>query len=194
MKCVKRIQTKFEDFVHRLCLHLQSFWAPWLIIGCMLFAVLVLGSPLKLYVLLGLIALFVIMVLIKPMNIIHGLIGTRGDIRLFFLMFFLINVLFAGIYYYGFFCNAGITYDCNQPHIEFELFKTTNDKGKLVISSRDEESLPSTCSNQDHYYYRTTCQWVLQNTILTSLMQEPTDFFSASGIWLPRDTLQGQFL
>ena len=98
-------------------------------------------------------------------------------------MFFLINVLFAGIYYYGFFCNAGITYDCNQPHIEFELFKTTNDKGKLVISSRDEESLPSTCSNQDHYYYRTTCQWVLQNTILTSLMQEPTDFFSASGTY-----------
>lgn len=70
-------------------------------------------------VLLGIIA---VLFFIRPMNAVYGLMGTSGSIRLFFFTFFVITILFAWIYQSAFFENAGISYDVNQPHIDFQKY------------------------------------------------------------------------
>lgn len=162
---------------------LKTFWLPWVLLAFMVgFAFI--GMPFKSYILLGLMTLFVVILIIKPMNIIYGLIGTHGYIGLFFFRFILIILFFSIIYYGAFFKNAGITYDINQPHVEFNMFEKC-DSTEMVVSCDNNtiEFLPTTCKadcNQSHYYYQTGFIWVLHNTFLTSLMQEPSDFFSIS--------------
>ena len=114
------------------------------------------------------------------MNVIYGLIGTHGYIGLFFVLFIVINILFSEIYYAAYFKNAGITYDINQPHVEFGIFDSSDLSEKPILCEEQIESLPSTNSDSIHYYYRIERMWVYQNTFLTSLMQEPSDFFSVS--------------
>lgn len=63
--------------------------------------------------------------LIRPMNAVYGLMGTSGSIPRFFLNFLFITFLFACIYYWAFFNNAGISYDVNQPHIDFHKYAVT---------------------------------------------------------------------
>lgn len=157
--------------------HAMSFWLPWVLLTLML-VISCINLPSKPYLLLGLVVVFVIVLILKPMNIIYGLIGTHGYIGLFFLLFFVINFGFSGIYYYAFFHDAGITYETNQPHVEFALFH--NIKEAEMIPEKSEENLPQTSKDSPHTYYKTTYNWVLRNTFLTSLMQEPTDFFSAT--------------
>ena len=164
---------------NRVIPHLRAFWTPWLVF-LLMFAAAFLPLPWRLYLLLLLMLVFIIVLLCKPMNMIYGLIGTRGDIKLFFRMFIYINIFFSGFYYFGFFEHAGITYDINQPHVEFNLFESCSEDGIPVLCDGDKETLPIESSDSIHFYYRTTYPWVLKNTILTSLMQEPTDFFSVT--------------
>ena len=63
--------------------------------------------------------------LIRPMNAVYGLMGTSGSIPRFFLNFLFITFLFACVYYWAFFNNAGISYDVNQPHIDFQRYAVT---------------------------------------------------------------------
>ena len=169
----------FMGRMKNIFLHLRSFWMPWLFFVLM-FVVSIIPIPWKLCWLSLLTVFFVIALLWRPMNVIHGLIGTRGDIKLYFRMFIYINLFFSGIYYFGFFKHSGITYDINQPHIEFNLFEYCSEKGQPVLCNSGKETLPIVSRDSIHYYYKTTYPWVLQNTILTSLMQEPTDFYSVS--------------
>lgn len=225
MKKEKRDKTKrvleqtkvYSFFRDRLGLHLKSFWIPWVLIGAMLIVSLCFDYETRmssLYVLMG---LFVIVLILCPMNIIHGLIGTRGDIKMFFFMFLLINLLFSGIYYLVFFRYAGITFDVSQPHVEFNIFeKCDKNVDYLIVEQGAEETIifeqgkrkhvnrngwsiitpfynekemsksqnikmeyvPSNDMELSHYYHRIGPIWVLQNTLLTSLMQEPTEFYS----------------
>lgn len=163
--------------------HFRHFWLPWIIFGLMLFVAFSCEGSCKRLWLYVLMSVFTIALLFKPMNIVHGMIGTQGDIRLFFIYFLIVNFIFSTIYYFAFFKNAGITYDVNQPHIEYSMFKTESDTVMMkdVCCGSKEESLPATMNDSVHYYYRTTYDWVLRNTFLTSLIQEPTDFFSACG-------------
>lgn len=173
------IETQIKVLKRDFPSHLRSFWIPWLLIGLMLLVSFV-DIPSKTCVLLGLVSVFVLILVIKPMNIIYGLIGTHGYIGLFFFIFIVINFLFAGIYYETFFKHAGITYDINQPHVEFNLFEKGHNGPDTATVSPREVNLPRTCDDNSHFYYRTRFWWVLRNTFLTSLMQEPTDFFSAA--------------
>lgn len=157
--------------------HALSFWLPWVLLALML-AISCINLPSKTYWLVGLVLVFVIVLIYKPMNIIYGLIGTHGYIGLFFLLFFVINFCFSGIYYFAFFRDAGITYETNQPHVEFAMFYNIKETERVPKTS--EEKLPQTLKDSPHTYYKTTYRWVLKNTLLTSLMQEPTDFFSAT--------------
>ena len=68
------------------------------------------------------VVLLVVLLLSKPMNAVYGLMGTIGSIQLFFGTFLLISILFAGIYQWGFFQEAGVSYDINQPHIAYSLY------------------------------------------------------------------------
>lgn len=166
---------------YRLLPHVSSFWLPWLFVLLMVFTSW-LNFPEDLICLSVLMFGFVMFLLFKPMNIIHGLIGTRGDIRLFFVMFFVINLLFSVTYFYGFFKNSGITYDLGQPHVEFKVFDGQDKNLEMIkICPRNNvENVPENCHESEHYYHRIRYKWVLQNTLLTSLMQEPTEFYSFS--------------
>ena len=173
----KSIKTQIEIFNREFPVHLESFGIPWLLIGLMLLVSFI-NIPFKTFSLLGLVVAFVLMLVFKPMNIIYGLIGTHGYIGLFFFLFIIINFSFSGIYFKVFFKDAGITYETNQPHVEFAMFQDTT--GKVMPLQPCKEYLPPTSKDTIHTYYKTTYGWVLRNTFLTSLMQEPTDFFSAA--------------
>ena len=67
--------------------------------------------------------LFLVYIAFKPMNAVYGFIGTKGNIAHFILLIILINIIFGAIYYCGFFRNAGISYDINQPYISYGMFK-----------------------------------------------------------------------
>lgn len=172
---------KFKKVISDSGRDLKTFWLPWVLLAFMaVFAFI--EMPFKSYTLLGLISLFVVVLIIKPMNIIYGLIGTHGYIGIFFFRFILIILFFSIIYYGAFFKNAGISYDINQPHVEFNMFKSY-DSWEKVVDNSEIEALPLTSRADSichHYYYRVGRLWVLQNTFLTSLMQEPADFFSVS--------------
>lgn len=204
-------ETKPYRFIKfRFWPHLSSFWLPWILLTMIMILIIAITDiHWKLWWLMLLMILFVVALVFKPMNIIHGLIGTRGNIRMFFVMFFIINIIFFIVYFYGFFKNAGITYDVSQPHVEFNIFEGCSKDAEIVIVENDEkrqldakgrpiivisskqgeqeamntnnmacEHLPANVADAPHFYHRIRRVWVLQNTLLTSLMQEPTEFYS----------------
>lgn len=151
--------------------------------------------------------LLTLLVLIRPMNAVYGLMGTSGSIPRFFLNFFLITLIFAKIYYWTFFCNAGITYDVNQPHIDFQKYAVTTDAKSaktnspiiIVSTKRDtvyvEHKLDSTSYTETviHKYitrdtitpphYQPIGFWqVWRSTILTTLTQESTDLLDIATV------------
>lgn len=168
------------DWLKNIGRNLRYFWLPRVIFVLMLI-VAFFGGDTKSNWLYLLMVIFVAGLVFKPMNIIHGMIGTRGDIRWFFFTFIFINFVFAGIYFFAFFKEAGITYETNQPHIEFYAFKGVTPEEKIIQCDNEAELLFPTCTDSAHYYYKTEFWWVFRNTLLTSLMQEPTDFLSAVG-------------
>ena len=136
-----------------------------------------------------------ILLLAKPMNAIYGLIGTSGSIRLFFSTFILITVIFTLIYQFGFFQNAGITYDVNQPHIDFQMFAGTSRTDSVkVFEKRDTvfiEHIKDSVSVKDsviHVTNETLCYQkidflkVWKSTILTTLTQDAADLFTIATV------------
>lgn len=158
--------------------------------------------------------LFLIFIAIKPMNAVYGYIGTKGNISHFIQLIIVINIIFSAIYYFGFFCNAGISYDINQPYISYGMFLDTpcdstfftntiehkiqgldaEETHTLYVSTRTDNNgalikdtviIVAPAKHQvpyyeeEHSYQRIRFITVLQNTMLTSLMQEPTDLFAA---------------
>lgn len=201
---------KIVFFAEQTWNHLKSFWMPWLFLG-VIFGVSFFDfadEQVKMWLIAGFMLAFVVALIIKPMNIIYGLIGTHGYIWFFFLLLIGINFLFGFLYYNTFFRHAGITYDTNQPHVDFLAFQGDNDSIKdgrwvvnhgIVTNSPTDACVDSACCcgladerrtifeghealMDSAYYYRVSFPWVLRNTFLTSLMQEPTDFFSVSGV------------
>lgn len=131
------------------------------------------------------------------MNAVYGLIGTTGSIKLFFLNFLIITFVFAVIYHLGFFKNAGITYDVNQPHIDYKMFAVNSDKSDSIKTNivRDtlffERQLDSIVytesivhvSTNELKYQKLSLAYVWRNTILTTLMQDPTDLFTIASTY-----------
>lgn len=179
---IRNFLRKTKQYLCDFFLHLFSFWFSWIALAAMLF-VSFMDVPNKMLILTILVFIFLAVLIFKPMNIIYGLIGTHGYIGFFFLLFFVVNVVFAGIYYQIFFQNAGVTYDINQPHVEFNLFEFDTVSERIVYRSEGIETLPVTNNDTAHYYYRIDFSWVMRNTLLTSLMQEPTDFYSVSSTY-----------
>lgn len=143
-------------------------------------------------IIIGLI-IFGIHFLKRPMNVIFGLIGTTGVIRVFVGNIIIINILFAIIYQLGFFQNAGVSYDVNQPHIEYNLFSNPSLEGNTCnIINSDTTFVKSVLSDEIATYFVTEESFSYQhigfettmyNTVMTSLMQEPTDLFSAAATY-----------
>lgn len=184
----------------RLWNHLYDFPYIWLIILLWLVVAVIFfcngtGSVAK-YI--GYFTLFgtVVLLIAKPMNAVYGLMGTSGSIRLFFLNFLFITLLFAGIYHFGFFKNTGISYDVNQPHIDYRMFADSGEEDSVKITSvRDtiflEHIIDSTIvkeavvhvSTEELHYQRVSFFDVWKCTILTTLTQEPVDLFACAAIY-----------
>ena len=150
--------------------------------------------------------LILALVLIRPMNAVYGLMGTSGSIRLFFVNFLLITLLFAGVYYLAFFKDAGISYDVNQPHIDYMLFapKDNDDTSKVAINDAPrirviekydtlvferqietvyfKESIVQVTTETIHY--QPIDFWLVwRSSILTTLTQEPADLLTAATVF-----------
>lgn len=141
--------------------------------------------------------LVVALLLVKPMNAVYGLMGTTGSIQLFFCTFLLITVLFAGIYQWGFFQEAGVSYDINQPHIDYGLYtgkvrepvavrlparRDTTVIERITESGTVRETVIAERTEQLNYQ-PITFWFTWRNTILTALMQEPVEFFSVASTY-----------
>lgn len=148
--------------------------------------------------------LLVVLLLAKPMNAVYGLMGTTGSIQLFFATFLLITFLFAGIYQLGFFQEAGITYDINQPHIDYGLYRGKVREPVTVrfpvrrdtavverIEAGNDETAEGSRRTEtviteraDEFHYQPITFWYTwRNTILTALMQEPIEFFAVASTY-----------
>lgn len=154
-----------------------------------------------------LLCLIAVQFFIRPMNAVYGLMGTSGSIPRFFLNFFLITLIFAKIYFWAFFYNAGISYDVNQPHIDFQKFAVTTEADStktdspiiIVATKRDtvyvEHKLDTTSYTetiiQTHVtrdtiippHYQPIDFWqVWRSTILTTLIQESADLLAIATV------------
>ena len=142
-------------------------------------------------------ALVTCLLLIRPMNAVYGLMGTSGSIQVFLINFILISCIFSATYFWGFFSEAGVSYDVTQPHIDYCMYahddrpaqdgSTTRilvvrDTSYSYAIGKAEAKIDTTVevSAETLHYQPITLGFVLRNTIMTSLMQEPTDFFAAA--------------
>ena len=182
-------------FLKRVCFHIVDFPYVWIVI------ILLAVSAFIAYLYpnnwntagtIGGIALLLmtILLLAKPMNAIYGLIGTSGSIRLFFGTFILITLIFAFVYQFGFFQNAGITYDVNQPHIDFQMFAATSRTDSVKIFEKrdtvfiehpkDSASVKESVihvTNEILCYQKISFMKVWKSTIMTTLTQDAADLF-----------------
>lgn len=175
--------------------HMKDFSAAWLLL-----LMILIGASCSFYgewftarlFIIPSLVLFVLLFLGKPLNVIFGLIGTTGVITVFVFNILIINLIFGSIYQIGFFQKAGISYDVNQPHIEYALFSNNpSECSSLLLTKRDtvfvrnlyDESNTSFFVTEEQFSYQPIdFETTLYNTIMTSLMQEPTDLFSAAAV------------
>ena len=127
---------------------------------------------------------------IRPMNAVYGLMGTSGSIRLFFFNFVLITLLFAKVYHYGFFKDAGISYDVNQPHIDYNYYAKKQQKEVVLCDTAVYKKCADSTWHREIVVQETKLNYqpigfwyIWRNTIMTALMQEPTDFFAAASTY-----------
>lgn len=133
---------------------------------------------------------FLLLMWRKPMNLVYGLIGTKGDIRMYVFLLVFINVIFSGIYHFAIFKDAGVTYDINQPHISYGMFHAKDTqidsvtiKDTIYTYNLAGEKISYTVNEEKHKYQRVDPWFVLKNTFMTSLMQEPSDFFAIASTY-----------
>lgn len=156
-------------------LYLEPRWYTWVAIKWVIWVLL---------------AIFVLFLLCKPMNPVYGLIGTKGNIRTYVALLILINLIFSIIYHFTFFKDAGITYDINQPYISYGMFtgedcktRTFEVKKKVYIYDLKGKPVSYTENSEEHNYQKVELMYVVKNTFMTSLMQEPSDFFAIASTY-----------
>lgn len=137
-----------------------------------------------------------VLIILRPMNAVYGLMGTSGSIRIFFFNFVIISLIFSFIYYFGFFKDAGISYDINQPHINYRMFEDPSKTSHVTTSIKREainlELQLDSISFRETVIHETTDTLHYQNinfiqvwrsTILTTLIQEPAELLSIASIF-----------
>lgn len=120
-----------------------------------------------------------------PMQIVYGLVGTKGELRKLISMLVVVILIFSCTYWFGFFKNAGITYDINSPQVVYHMFDGEPQKEDIAISPEDDAAYRIKIEKFDHgvpddngrYYKRISYGYILKNTIQTTLVQEPAAFF-----------------
>ena len=183
----KRLKSHLTEFPYILVLLIGLFVIAWFVSPSnWIFSTKLIGIAL---------ALLTALLIIRPMNAVYGLMGTSGSIRLFFINFLFITILFAGVYYRAFFKDAGISYDINQPHIDYSIFADNNENNAIKVSEiRDtmlfEHQIDTIhfCESvihvtKDTIHYQPIDFWqVWRSSVLTTLTQEPADLLATATI------------
>lgn len=183
-----------HTIIHRAIDYFLNFWYIWgglIVLFLIVWLVVPYDWTISLYLVGIILVLVTTLIIFCPMNAVYGLMGTSGSIRLFFINFLFITLLFAGIYHFGFFQYAGISYDVNQPHIDYNLYEQRCHKEDIIQSDTlVYKRLIGSVWKRDTTIQETKLQYqpigfciTWRNTILTALMQEPTDFFSAASTY-----------
>ena len=176
--------------------HLRNFYPIWLILFALLITAVLSSrndwTTIK-HIARFILIVFCVLVTLHPLNAVYGLIGTKGHVSTYVMLLIIINVIFSGVYYHMIFQNAGITYDINQPHISYDLFAdkpdtTTwavpSDTTRIVIYNQTESAVSYWNKvGEEHHYQKIDFFYVLKNTFMTSLMQEPSDFFAIASTY-----------
>lgn len=135
---------------------------------------------------------FITLLFHKPLNVVYGLIGTKGNIRTYLSLLVVINIIFSFIYQFGFFKNAGITYDINQPYISYGIFSDIKQDTKTIpipdemvkVFNTDGVQLSYFIQSGDSLHFQIINYMdVFKNTLMTSLMQEPSDLFAIASTY-----------
>lgn len=184
---------KIVNYIKSFWSHIRYFWPIWLIVLILGFAAYLghIGNwqCAQRFTLIALLS-FVVFALWKPMNLVYGLIGTKGNISWYIVLLIIINCIFSSIYYHMIFHDAGISYDINQPHIAYCIFKDkegdsyTVEKKNIAYSyDLSGQAVSYTVNKEVHNYQKIEYWYVLKNTFMTSLMQEPSDFFAIASTY-----------
>ena len=149
------------------------------------------------YIVYSALAITVLTFLSRPMQLVYGVVGTKGDIRKFIVMFTFVIFSFSGIYYCGFLKDAGVTYSMNVPQIEYRMFTPENAHilehdyqtleenkginrhlGQYVSCNHESFNYNEDCGS--HYYKRINYWFVLKQTAMSAMTSSPSDFFVAA--------------
>lgn len=209
----------------RICKHFFHFWPM-----AVVFFLLIIATSLSMsgelgyskVLFYGALSIALFLLCGKPLNAVYGLMGTSGSISVFFLNLIIFCLIFSGIYYFGFFRNAGISYDVNQPHINYEIFsqpQSLKNELKFIVTDSFKDSVVTcppvlekeiyylydakgenikdtiireTITSEQLYYQNISYSTVLRNTIITFLMQEPTELFSIASTYNANLSKNGQ--
>lgn len=177
--------------------HFKEFPYIWVLLGALFFIALAAPHNWEFSIILFsiVLVLLTLLVLIRPMNAVYGLMGTSGSTRLFFFNFLFITILFAAIYHLAFFKDAGISYDVNQPHIDYQLFANSEKEDTAIIFEKHDtmflehqldtisfkESVIHVTTDTLHYQKINIWQ-VWRSTILTTLTQESADLLAIATV------------
>lgn len=196
MKKNKANPSDIQRYLKRFWLHIIDFPYIWIItLMLVVFSIVAYQFPNKwdTAAIIGgtALVLLTLLLLVKPMNAIYGLIGSTGSIRLFFANFILITTIFAFIYQFGFFQNAGITYDVNQPHIDFQMFAGTDrvdsvkvvEKRNTIYLGIQNDSISINHITRDSLcYQRIDFIKVWRSTIISTLTQDASDLLTIASV------------
>lgn len=170
--------------------HIADFWFVWGLMLLLLLVSLIVPIPKSWVTILEL--LLFSYIVFKPMGAVYALVGASTSIRAFFINFLLISMAFMGIYYGLFFKNAGICYDGNVPNINYTIFQDYPKEQQIIevndtirTSFYEERIINGTSVTEEVRqtrvevltYQRITLGCVCENTLITSLTQDPSDFY-----------------
>lgn len=191
-------------FTKRVLKHFRDFHIVWILLGVILitpFLFHIMSREAVSWIIYPTIALFFCYLIWKPLSAVYGLVGTSGSIKLYFFNFIAITFLFSIVYYWGFFKDAGISYDVNQPHIDYLMYAitdkddTTKDNPQIIVSEKKDtiylehqidstsftETVIHTTTDTLHYQPIGFLQ-VWRSTILTTLTQESADLLAIATV------------
>ena len=176
----------------RIWNHLLDFWIVWFLLVLLLVLSYVCHCPKWCYYAIE--GIFVFYLLGRPISMVYGLVGGSASIKTFLINFILITLLFSFIYYGLFFRNAGVCYDGDNPQLEYAVFENQTgdiynavriDTTKTILYEEritdsmtiGEQVIQTRVDTLAQTYHRVTLGMVIENSLMTSLTQSPSDFF-----------------
>ena len=180
-----------QKWISSVWVHTTDFWFIWALMSGLVILALVLKLPTIWVTILE--GLFFLYIILKPMGAVYALVGASTSLRAFFINFILITFAFAGIYYGLFFKDAGICFQGDVAQINYTIFKghpgintlllsdtaqTSFMEERVIDGERFSEQVTQT-RIESLEYQRVTLSIVVENTLITSLTQDPSDLYYA---------------